>query len=253
MIRLGWSRNYINDSVGRIKRLFRWAKEEELIPAAVADAVSGVGGLKKDRSEARERPKVEPVPDEAVDAVLPVLPPIVADMVRIQRLTGHRPGELLAMAVDEVDRGDSSVWVHRPAHHKTEHQGKDRVVFIGPRARTILAPYILAAGAGRIFHHTRDGYREVIARACDRAFPHPTLSGMPKRRLTEAQAAELKAWRKAHRWHPNQLRHSAATGIRDRFGLDSAQVVLGHSHASTTEIYARVNAEKAREVAKAMG
>src|SRR5262245_40155244 len=95
MIRLGWSRRYINDSVGRIKRLFNWSVENELLPSAVADAISRVAGLKEGRSLAREKPDVQPVADEVIEATLPELPPMVADMVRIQRLTGHRPGELL--------------------------------------------------------------------------------------------------------------------------------------------------------------
>ena len=32
-------------------------------------------------------------------------------------------------------------------------------------------------------------------------------------------------------WHPNQLRHNAATRLRREFGLDMARAVLGHSSA----------------------
>jgi integrase len=227
MIRSGLSRRYINEQVGRVKRLFNWAVENELVPAAVADALGRVKGLQRGRSLAREKPPVEPVADGVVEATLPALPPVVADMVRIQRLTGHRPGELLGMTVAEVDRSDPEVWAHRPAHHKCEHHAKDRLVFIGPRAIELLAPHLVRAGSGRIFRHSRDGYRRVIARACDRL-------GLP-------------------RWAPNQLRHSAGTAIRDQFGLDHAQATLGHTNANTTQIYAKVDADKARAVAKAVG
>ena len=40
------------------------------------------------------------------------------------------------------------------------------------------------------------------------------------------------------RWSPNRLRHSAATEIRRRFGLEAAQVALGHSNADVTQVYA---------------
>lgn len=118
MIDLKWSRRYINDCVGRIKRLFNWAVEEELVPAAIADAIARVGGLKQGRSLAREKPEVEPVADEVVEATLPELPPMVADMVRVQRLTGHRPGEMLGMTAAELDRSDPEVWAYRPARPK---------------------------------------------------------------------------------------------------------------------------------------
>ncbi len=93
-------------------------------------------------------------------------------------------------------------------------------------------------------------YHHAIHRACDRAFPHPDLSAIPEKSLTADQQAELLAWRKAHRWHPHQLRHTAGTEARRQHGLDFAQVFLGHAKASTTEIYAK--ADEAR-VARVLG
>jgi integrase len=64
---------------------------------------------------------------------------------------------------------------------------------------------------------------------------------------------EATAWRLSHRWSPNQLRHTAATEIRRRFGLEAVQVILGHSEAKVSEIYAERDAGKAREVAVLIG
>ncbi len=61
---------------------------------------------------------------------------------------------------------------------------------------------------------------------------------------------ERKAWEKAHRWAPNQLRHAAGTEIRAKYGLEAAQVILGHSKASTTEIYAERDLRLAVQVAR---
>ena len=73
-------------------------------------------------------------------------------------------------------------------------------------------------------------------------------------RLTKKQHAEFKAWQKAHRWHPHQLRHLAGTEIRRRFGLEAAQVVLGHTSAEITDaVYAERDLVKAMEVMKAVG
>src|SRR4051812_10195811 len=70
MIRLGLARTNINKQVSRLKLVFRWATEDELIPATVYHALSAVAGLKLGRSEARETEPVEPVSEEDVQAVL---------------------------------------------------------------------------------------------------------------------------------------------------------------------------------------
>jgi site-specific recombinase XerC len=54
-------------------------------------------------------------------------------------------------------------------------------------------------------------------------------------------------------WHPNQLRHSKATEVRQRFGLEAAQVVLGHARADVTQVYAERDTALAVEVTKKIG
>ena len=54
-------------------------------------------------------------------------------------------------------------------------------------------------------------------------------------------------------WFPLQLRHSRATEIRRLYGIEAAQVSLGHAHASITEVYAERNLELARQIAKERG
>jgi integrase len=54
-------------------------------------------------------------------------------------------------------------------------------------------------------------------------------------------------------WSPNQLRHAAATEIREKFGLEAAQVVLGHASADITQVYAERNQKLAAEVIKQIG
>jgi integrase len=54
-------------------------------------------------------------------------------------------------------------------------------------------------------------------------------------------------------WHPNHLRHNAATALRKEFGLDVARVILGHSSPAVTEVYAEVDREKAMVVMERVG
>lgn len=112
-------------------------------------------------------------------------------------------------------------------------------------------------------------YRRAITRGCDLAFPPPDhlarikVDGAKgvrwerddewKSRLGPQFWDDLKAWRRKHRWHPHQLRHTAATSIRKEFGLDAARAVLGHRTPVITEVYAELDASKAVSVVKELG
>jgi len=109
--------------------------------------------------------------------------------------------------------------------------------------------------------YTTDAYRRAIARACDEAFPAP--EPLAKRwdetiakweaRLAPEQKAELAAWQKAHRWHPHQLRHNAATELRKEFGIEAARIILGHRSAAITEVYAEQDERQAIEAIMKVG
>ena len=88
MIDQDYTRIHVNHCVGCVKRCFKWAVENELVPATVHQGLDCVAGLKKGRSRAKESGKVLPVPDEVIEATLPFMLHPVAAMVRIQRLTG---------------------------------------------------------------------------------------------------------------------------------------------------------------------
>jgi hypothetical protein len=101
--------------------------------------------------------------------------------------------------------------------------------------------------------YVTDAYRRAITRACDKAFPHPEFGGIPVRALTVEQLAEVRRWQSDHRWAPNRLRHAAATRIRAEFGLEAAQIVLGHAAADVTQVYAERDLAKGLEVARRIG
>lgn len=135
------SRVWINRQINRIRRIFKWGVENEIVPAEFLQALQAVAPLKKGRSAAREMPPVKPVPEEHVTAVLPYVSPQVAAMIRLQLLTGIRPGEVVLMRPIDIDRTDS-VWVYRPSRHKTDYRGQIREVFLGPQCQEILRPFL---------------------------------------------------------------------------------------------------------------
>jgi integrase len=122
--------------------MFCWTCSEELLPASIDHALKTVKGLQKGRTEAREPDPIGPVSDQVVDATLDYLPAVIADLVRLQRLTGARPGEICQLRPGDVDRR-GEIWEYRPATHKSEHYGKERTIYIGPKGQAILLPYLL--------------------------------------------------------------------------------------------------------------
>ena len=150
MIDAGHSRKYINKQVGHLVRVFRWAASEQVLPASIFQSLQAVPGLRQGRTAVPDHDPVLPVPEADVQAVLPHLSPTVADMVRLQRLTGSRPEEMCILRPCDLDRS-KAVWEYRPASHKTQHRGRERVIFIGPKGQAVLRPYLLRAANSYCF------------------------------------------------------------------------------------------------------
>jgi integrase len=221
-----WTRPYINEHVARVKRMFLWATSDEMVPTDVYTSLRSVQPLRAGKCDCREPEPVELVEDDVVEATLPCLSPLVAAMVQVQRLCGCRPGELTRLRKGDIDRS-GDVWVATLKEHKTAHRGKQRSIYFGPLSQTLLLAYLACGDEDRVFPIRRDSYATAIRRAAKKAnVPH---------------------------WFPNQLRHASGTTVRDEFGLEHAQLFLGHATADVTQVYAKANAEKAIEVARKIG
>lgn len=297
MIMLDWARLHINKQISRVIRIMSWAESQELIPKGTTAALREIDGLKEGRCEARETEPISTVPDLTIDLTLPYMPPVVADMVRIQRRTAARPEDVCQFRPCDIDTS-KPVWEFTPASHKMQHKRKQRIVFIGPQAQEILKPYLMREPTEYCFspaegerrrrarehqarqtaadqgnrpgtnrkakpervaggRYTTDSYRRAITRACQLAFRMPEeLRRIPKRlNVLEMERRRVAAseWRAKHCWSPNQIRHTAATEIRERFGLEASQVTLGHKKADVTQVYAERDNKKARKVMEKMG
>ena len=113
-------------------------------------------------------------------------------------------------------RPGEPTWTYRPASHKTAWRGRKRVIPLGPKARGDRPRVPAAGGPGRLpvrpprggggaprpagggpeveadalgaveapsepggghaRRYSRSSYLNAVRRACDRAFPHPSLS-----------------------------------------------------------------------------
>lgn len=265
----GLSRYSVNRATTTIKRAFKWAASEQLLPVTVYQALATVEGIRKGRTTLRESKKVPPVPVGDVLATLPHLPAPVAAMVMIQRFSGMRPQEVCRLRPCEVDTSVQP-WLYVPTHHKMEHAGKDREIYFGPKAQEYLKDYITGDPEAYCFTPAKIVAASIAERAAKRKTPRygksaqKTVRRKKHRHIAYPVASYRqcieRACERAKRhgtpvavWKPNQLRHLRGTEIRDEYGIDAAQAVLGHSKANTTEIYAAVSRQKAREVAMKSG
>jgi len=243
MVGLGWKRETVNKGVRFIVAAFRWAASEELVKADVHTSLATIPNLKLGEMGVEDGDAVPPAPESHVDAACDHLPRQIVAMIRLQILTGMRPGEVVTMRRCDIDT-TGKVWIYRPVTHKTAHRGKTREVLLGPKAIAVLAQFLSglrfdahlfdpkqahaeqkAVGAtqrrregqqpndrktDRVMgdHYTTGSYRRAVQRACDKA--------------------------EVNRWSPNQLRHNAATTMRKEHGLEAAALLLGHSEATVT-------------------
>jgi integrase len=203
-------------------------------------------------------------------------------MIRLQLLTAMRPGEVCIMRGIDIDMTRKE-WVYRPSRHKNQSRGHNREILLGAKAREIIRPFLttdldayLFSPADAEAHRrkllgerrttplnegNRPGsnrrqqpkrrpgmvysasiYYRAIIRGCDAAYP------APEELLDVEKSAELIRWRKDHRWHPHQLRHTRATEIRKKYGLEGAQAILGHRSVQAAQIYAERNSELATAI-----
>lgn len=230
-------RKQVNIHLARIKRVFKWGVSQEMLPVTTYTALQTVEGLQRSRSNAKESEPVLPVPIEDFKKTLPYLTDPLSRMVQFQILTGARPSEARLLKVGDINT-EGEVWIYKPNSHKNKWRGKERTICIGPKAQTIIMPYVQDAISGSQF----------VFRPKSEVNKPYSLHGM----ISSISKACKKA--KVDSWTSGRLRHNAATIINQTFGdLDASRVVLGHSEKTTTEIYAERDIQKAIEIARQIG
>jgi integrase len=281
MVEMRWARRTVNYQIRRLRKVVKFGVENELVPGSVLESLRAVTGLQAGRTTAKESAPVLPVDPAAVAATTPHLPRHVAGLVRFQMLTGCRPGEACQVRRCDIDAA-GGVWLYKPPTHKMSYRGKGRVIAIGPKGQAVLSEFPTDRDDEYVFSPKKEVREKNARRAAIRKTKYYASrqgwqgrTAKPKRAPGDKYTTESygHAVRKAvlkanHRraslaggaefdpvpaWHPNQLRHLRATEARKAFGLEAAQVLLGHARADVTQIYAEKNEELAATIASAIG
>jgi integrase len=271
MIQAGLARTVINARIRRIRHAFRWAASVELIPVAVVQALETVEGLKYGRCEAHESPGVKPVDWALVEATLPYLPRPVAAMVQVMRFSNCRAEDVVIMrGCDLTMKAD--IWIYHPATHKNawreeESEVHKRVIYLGPQAQKEIRPFLKSDLQAYLFspkeameeHHARRAIQRRSKRTPSelnrRRETHPQFKPGERYSVNSMQQAVRRACRQAGVpiWTVLQVRHTRATEVRERYGVEGAQASLGHARVETSQIYAERNRQLAERIAREIG
>ena len=290
LVRTGICRRLVRMQLGRVKNVFAWGVLHGFVTGNQMHALREVQGkaLSPYLADAPEHPKSTVVSDEQFAAVLPLVTRPVRALLELLRCTGMRPGEAVIMRRRDVIEEKGGLF-YTPTRHKTQYRGKRRVIPLGPKAQTVLAPWLDVSPDSYLFRPTEAGkpgargarkpgpcytvssLAHAVVRACDAAFPPPEklrrlkvkaggrkatrweLVREWRERLGPEGWAELEAWRATHRWHPHLLRHTFNTEARLKFGPDFARAALGQSSIEVNNLYDHGDLEKARKVMEELG
>lgn len=261
---IGRCRSNVNKHVSRIRALVKWAVRKKLVPVTVLVDIGTVEPIKRGRSKAREASPVLPVDPAIVEDTIPHLPPTVRDIVKVQLLTGARPGEILKMRVRDLDMS-GPVWILKPSDHKTAHHGHIRAIAIGPKAQLILRHYLKPTldaflfsprEQAEIIRQEKRAKRKSKVQPSQKNRAKPNVKPVGERFTVRGygRAVERACQRAGlDHWHPNQLRHATALLIEREHGAEAARAVLGHRTLNMTLHYSGIDQKRAAEVAKLIG
>ena len=77
-------RKTVNNYIGKIRRMFAWGVEEEVVSAGISHALKAVKDLRQGEEGTFDHPEREAVPEWVIAATLPFMPPTVAAIVQVQ-------------------------------------------------------------------------------------------------------------------------------------------------------------------------
>lgn len=235
------SPQYVNMQVQRLRKAFKWAVSEELIPAWVHHGLMTISPL------ASAKVQKTGAEWDDVQLVLAEVSPTIAAMILVQWYTSARAKSVCnAKASQFTPSGD--LWIWKPQHKRESADGELELP-VGPKCQAILKPFIESAGDGYLFNprtarnnrryrdkYDTHSYRQSIDRAIERVNAKRAKEGLPP-----------------IRWKPHQLRHAKGDAVRQTYGIEAAQAILGHGSLEATQVYSARRLSLAKDVARETG
>lgn len=195
-------------------------------------------------------------------------------MIQVQELAAMRPCEVVIMRACDIDMS-GDVWIYEPFDHKNRWRGHQRLIPLGPKAQSIIKPFLSLRTESFLFSPIDAETWRNEQRRWNRKTPMTPSQQKRKPKPNPLHAKrdhyDVDSYRRAitygikkankerceHEqiplWTPLRLRHRRATDVRKKYGIEGAQVILGHARADVTQVYAERNLGFAIRVAGETG
>ena len=264
------TRSGINRLVAAAMQVMRWGRTRGLVPKIVWADIAVLEPLK--RGEVGDRPeKGRPrraVTAEEAEKVAACASPQIAAMIRLQSLTGMRPGEVCAMRWGDIQKspipGDvTGSWIYLVPNGKTAHHGHVTRYVLPPAAQRVLEQFPALPLASIFSPASAMTERRTRLRAARKN------KVQPSQRQRDADAPRdyasrwgLNEYRHAveraclaagiQRFTPHELRHGFVTWAANNLSLTAAAAAANHRNLTTTQGYVHIRQDDALAVAAAV-
>ena len=132
-------RRTLNLYISHVIRFLEWADARGYLATGQLERLREGAFLPKGSAEAPDYTGPKPPDPESVAALIEYVPPSVAAMVELQRLTGMKPVELCDLKAIHLDKSGEP-WIYSPPRQRS--QRKVRRVTLDARAQAVLIPFL---------------------------------------------------------------------------------------------------------------
>ncbi|GHT28891.1 integrase [Planctomycetales bacterium] len=242
LIEQGYAKSQVKRYIKVVKQVFSWAATPrydegtwDILPTMVSASLIAEMKMIKvtDADNCRENPLRLDVAYEYIQAVMDYVSPIIEAMMRVQYLTGMRPGEVCTMKVGDIKKTkaefgnhyrlwDGENWLYVAAEHKTKKYIGERQFAIAMEEQEILEPYLAGKSASDF----------VFSKTSKRGFGKPFTTdeyGRYIKRTIEKYELE--------KFTAHQIKHSAVSDTSEKHNRDKARALAGHTSETMTARY----------------
>lgn len=245
------ARTHVNRLLREIAAMFAWGVSEELVPVMVWQALKTTPHLRPGESPARETEKRQPVADHHFEAVLPFLPPVVADLLRFARLVSCRPDEAARLRMADVEPAGAVLrWTLD--RHKTAGSVGAKAIPIGPRAEAVMRRWASGKESRDLVFSRADRDRVQV----EGTIPLRPLRSKREQFDTDAICKWIRSacdLANTPRWTPYQLRHAGLTAVRRECGVEAEAAIAGWTSPKLAYHYAQLAFEEGAAAAARLG
>ena len=267
-----WTRYYVNCLMKHFKKILVWGINHGLLSPIYRESIRLFPGITSYKPRGLpDRPPRESVRDSDVLATLPFLPPIIADMVKIQRAACLRPSEVCSLLVGDIIFNDSGMAFVSKAKNKIARKGVRRQIAFGNAEQAILHKYCDGRNPDEYVFSMRQyaAWQHAQKRANRKTPMTPSqrqrdkdnkktrfdryrediTSNLYSRVIRRAVQQAIKENPDVKPWTPYQLRHAAYSALSAQYGVDIASKVAGHLSPNMARIYDHSAAEVSQRIA----